>query len=153
MGSIVCATRGGVGSRVVEFAAIERAKKTGQPLVFLYVIDTGSFGELDDMMRPALRDELSWMGKTLLRIAENRAKTAGLKAEIVIREGSVREEISQYAAVTRASVLMLGAPSFTTATIFGDDEIEQFARSIQQSIGIPVEIIRPESEPTPIEQP
>jgi nucleotide-binding universal stress UspA family protein len=153
MHSIICATRGGVGSRAVEFAAIERAKKTGQALVFLYVIDTGGYGDLDDMMRPALRDELLWMGKTLLRIAERRAKAANLTAEIVIREGYAREEISQYAATTQAAVLMLGAPRFTTANIFGDDEIERFARSIRQSTGIPVEIIRAEGGSIPVEEP
>ena len=37
MGCIVCATRGGEGSRAVQLAAIERAKQSGNELVFLYL--------------------------------------------------------------------------------------------------------------------
>ena len=42
MGCIVCATRGGEGSRAVQLAAIERAKQSGKDLVFLFVgVGTG----------------------------------------------------------------------------------------------------------------
>lgn len=152
MHSIICATRGGDSSRAVEFAAINLAKTTGKPLVFLYVIDTTSYGDLEEMMLSALRDELFWMGSTLLRIAERRAKAANLKAEIVIREGPVREEISNFAASTQADLLLLGAPRHNSMTIFAENEIEKFAHSIHQSTGIPVEIVRPDDLPPRFKQ-
>ncbi len=145
MTSIVCATRAGEGSRAVQMTAINRAKAEGQTLTFLYVIDPASLGEVDAMLWEPLRQELIWMGKTLLHIAEKRADDADLKAQIVIREGTVRDEICTFVTETNAKLLLLGAPRGTSANIFGDDEIEVFARSIHDTTGVPVEIIRPET--------
>ncbi|MEZ4518447.1 MAG: universal stress protein [Chloroflexota bacterium] len=149
MSKIVCATRAGEGSRAVQLAAIERAREPGQQLTFLYVIDPDSLADVDEMIREHLRSELMWMGKTLLRIAEKRASEANLPAELIIREGSVRDEICNFVTETGAVLLLLGAPRETTANIFGDDEIENFAQYIHETTDVPVEIIRPESMLTP----
>lgn len=148
MSSIVCATRAGEGSRAVQLAAIERARRPNQELVFLYIIDSNSLGEVEEMIRESLRLELMWMGKTLLRIAEKRADEGNIKAALVIREGTVRDEICSFVIESGAQLLLLGAPRGTSANIFGDDEIERFAGSIHQTTGVPVEIIRPEAVPT-----
>lgn len=143
MTNIVCATRAGEGSRAVQLAAIDLARQPGKELTFLYVIDLSSLGEIDDIIGEALREELIWMGKSLLRIAEKRAAEAGLKPALVIREGPVRDEICAFVTETHAEMLLLGAPRNTTTNIFGDDEIETFAGSIQSTTGVPVKIVRP----------
>lgn len=145
MSNVVCATRAGQGSRAAQLAAIEYARQPGKELTFLYVIDINSMGELDEIIEEALRQELLWMGKTLLRIAEMRADQADLRANLVIREGSVRDEICDYVTETQAELLLLGAPRGTSANVFGDDEIEKFAGSIEATTGVPVRIVRPES--------
>lgn len=145
MSRIVCATRGGEGSRAVQMSAIQRAKAEGKPLTFLFVTDPSSLGNVELLLVEAVEAELNWMGKTLLNIAHQRAHLAGIEASVAVRVGEVREEIGRYLQQHNADLLLLGAPRGTTANVFGDDAIEQFAQSIQDSTGIPVEVIRPES--------
>ena len=145
MSRIVCATRGGEGSRAVQMVAVRRAKESGQPLTFLFVTDPASLGAVDEMLIPALREELHWMGQTLLSIAHQRALLAGLEAEVVIRVGKVEAEIGRYLHESGANLLLLGAPRGTTANVFGDDAIEKFADSLQKATNVPVEVIRPEN--------
>ncbi len=144
MGCVVCATRGGEGSRALQRRAISLARETGERLVFLYVTDSGSLGNFDHSLITAVEYELNWMGKTLLGIAQERANLAHIEAEIVIRAGEVRGEIERFLHEARADRLLLGAPRGTTANVFGDDAIEQFAQAIQEKTGVPVEIARPE---------
>ena len=145
MGCIICATRGGAGSRAVQQRAIQLAQEHDHVLLFLFVIDTNSFSEAEDSLRRAVREELRWLGLTLLLIARRRAESAQIDSEIIIREGVVRDEIINFIDERSADLLLLGAPRGTTATLFGDDLIEQFAESIQSESGVVVEIVRPES--------
>ena len=131
----------------MQIAGIERAADPCKNLTFLYVIDINSLGEVEEMVQESLRLELKWMGNTLLRIAERRAQDASLKAELVIREGTVRDEICRYVIESGAHLLMLGAPRGASVNIFGHDEIETFADSIHATTGVPVEIIRPKPAP------
>ena len=145
MSRIVCATRGGEGSRAVQMMAIRKAKAEHKPLTFLFVTDPASLGMVDALLVPAVQAELNWMGQTLLNIAHQRAHLAGIEADVAVRVGEVRQEIDKYLQESGADLLLLGAPRGTTANVFGDDAIEQFAQSIQKSTGIPVEVIRPEN--------
>jgi nucleotide-binding universal stress UspA family protein len=146
MECIVCATRGGEGSRAAQMAAIRRARKEGKPLVFLYITAPDSLGDVDEQLLPAIRQELNWMGKTLLQVAKGRAEAAGLKASVEIREGNVQEQIEQFLQEANAEVLMLGAPRGITANVFGDDAVERFARLIQDDTGVEVLVIYPNQE-------
>ena len=140
MNSIVCATRAGEGSRAVQQAAITLAKKTGQQLVFLYIVESRIYEALEVPMRPIVRAELYWLAKTLLRIAGNRAKAADLHPSLIIREGNVQDEISAVVKNVGASCLMLGAPRHRKANTFDEEAIIDFAKSIQQATGITVQI-------------
>ena len=143
-GCIVCATRGGEGSRVVQMEAIHLAKQMDKSLVFIYVIDALVLSNVDNTLVDAVHEELLWMGKTLLRIAQRRAGVEHLDADLVIREGNVPDEISRFLKESKADTLLLGTPRGTTANVFGDDAIEQFALSIQERTGVDVMLIRPE---------
>jgi len=145
MSSIVCATRGGEGSRAAQMAAIRRAKETGEPLLFLYIVDPDSLEEkIADSLKEAILAELVWMGESLLRIAQKRANLAHLNTEIKIRRGNVHEEIVRFMKDVEADLLVLGAPRGTTANIFGDDAIERLAEVIRQETAVSVEIVRPD---------
>ncbi len=144
MGNIVCATRGGAGSRAVQQAAITCARERGSGLVFLFVIDTSSVESEEAELEAAVREELHFLGQTLLRIAKKRAANYQVKAEIVVRDGEVRDQITKFLDESSAELLLLGAPRGTTDTTFGDDVIEQFAEAIHRDTGLEVEIIRPE---------
>lgn len=149
MGYIVCATRGGAGSRAVQSYAINYAREHGKQLVFLYVIDSEALGNRDKTLTAAVHQELFWLGQTLLRVAQKRAAAFDVESEIAIREGPVRDQISRFLQERSGERLFLGAPRGTTSGVFGDDAIEQFAQSIQESSGVPVEIVRPETANVP----
>ncbi len=146
MSKIVCATRGGEGSRAVQMAAIEEAQSSGRSLVFLYITASDSVTQANMTLQTAVSAELSWIGQALLRIAQKRANAAGINAELVIRKGQVREEIVSYLQETDADLMLLGAPRGTTLHIIGDDVIERFAQFIESSTGVPTKVIRPERE-------
>lgn len=145
MGCIVCATRGGAGSRAVQSHAINYAREHNKQLAFLYVVDAETVGTRGSALVPAVLQELSWLGQTLLRVAQMRAESFQVESEIAIREGPVRGEINRFLQEQSGELLFLGAPRGTTSGVFGDDAIEQFAQSIQEGSGVPVEIVRPET--------
>jgi nucleotide-binding universal stress UspA family protein len=144
MGCIVCATRGGAGSRAAQLQAIKYAYESGAQLIFLYVSDARSVSGVDDALLPAIQAELDWLGKALLRVAQIRAQGAGVASEIALKKGDIYEEISRVLAEKSADLLLLGAPRGTSVQIFGDDAIEHLAASIQERTGVQVEIARPE---------
>lgn len=144
MNKIVCATRGGEGSRAVQLAAIEQAKTTGNPLVFLYVAAPGSLSDVSPALETAVREELVWLGKALLFVAEKRARDAGLEVESALRQGPVLDQICSYLVSNNVTILLLGAPRGTTSELFGDDPVERFAADIHQRTDVAVKIIRPE---------
>jgi hypothetical protein len=146
MNEIVCATRGGAGSRAVQLTAIEQAERSGYPLVFLYVAAPGNMGNISFALKEAVREEIIWLGKALLYVAEKRASDAGLKVETVILMGDVQDEICHYLTEHKASILLLGAPRGTTAELYGDDAIERFASRITENSGVDVQIVRPEED-------
>lgn len=143
MNCIVCATRGGEGSRAAQMAAIQRARQSSLPLVFLYVTDPNSMGSVDELLMPAIQQELNWMGRTLLQVAKGRAEAAGLMASVEIREGDIQEQIERYLQEVHAAVLILGAPRGRMANVFGADVVERFAQSIQEDTGVNVMVIHP----------
>lgn len=144
MGTIICATRGGTGSRAVQQAAIRHAKDSEDGLIFLFVIDTSSVEDEEETMVSAIREELNWLGQTLLRIAQKRAANHQVSSEIAIREGEVGEQIAEFIKERSADLLLLGAPRGTSDRTFGDDVIEQFAEAIQRDTGVRVEIVHPD---------
>lgn len=146
---IVCATRGGEGSRDVRARAVRRAREEERPLVFLYIADAqivstkgGGSGGLG--LSQAIRHELAWIGRVLLRLARLQAARMGVEADVQIREGRVVPEIVRFVHETDAAALMLGAPRGTTSDVFGDDPVEHLAEAVRKDTGIDVEIVRPE---------
>src|SRR5690606_34172226 len=131
MGTIVCATRGGEGSRAVQLKAIEIARTQKLALVFLYVVDQAQVMEHDDVLDGAIHAELHWLARVSLNIAQQRAERAGLRAEVAIRDGAVKDEIEAFLQQNEVSLLLLGA-SRGTSPHFGDDAVERFAHAIEQ---------------------
>lgn len=147
MAIIVCATRGGEGSRAVQLAAIERARRAGDTLIFLFVADTTFQEDVEETLRAAVQEEILWMGSAMLQVARRRAEARALEVQLAIRKGEVRKQIIQFLQEVNAARLFLGAPRGTTATVFGDDAIEVFAQSIKKATGVDVEVVRPEFQP------
>jgi nucleotide-binding universal stress UspA family protein len=145
MNEIVCATRGGEASRAVQMAAIETAKSTGYPLVFLYVVATQDIRKVEHGLEEAIVEELAWLGQAVLNVAHDRASSEGITSRTVIRMGDVRDEICSFLRERQASLLLLGAPRSVTTSIFGDDPVEQLASSIHEATSVDVAVVRPDT--------
>lgn len=143
---IVCATRGGQGSRAAQFQAVQIARERGARLTFLYIVDIHALGDVDEKLTVAVHDELHWLGRAMLHVAKQRSEQFGLDVNLAIREGAVREALTEFARENNASLLLLGAPR-GTSNRFGDDAIETFARSIEKETGVPVQVVYPEAVP------
>ncbi len=146
MNEIVCATRGGEASRAVQMAAIEQARATGNQLVFLYVVSPNTVTDIEPGLEETVLEELVWVGKAMLNVAEYRARSEGVTAEKVVRVGDVRNEICEYLTERQAELLLLGAPRAATISIFGDDPVERFASSINENTGVDVAVVRPDTD-------
>ena len=144
MNEIVCATRGGEGSRAVQMAAIDQAKSSGNQLVCMYVVSPNAIPNVEPTLEEAVQEELTWLGKAILNVAEARAKSEGLNSLKVILHGNVRDEICRYLVEHKAKLLFLGAPRSATASVFGDDPVERFASSIHETTGVDVAVVRPD---------
>lgn len=140
MGDIVCAIRGGAGSRAVQNAAIREALAGDAALIFLYVIDRRVLAACEASMQPSVRNELYWMGKTLVRIAVARAQAAGLRRVTwAVREGEVREEIVWAVTARPTRLLLIGATRHDNRQ--GPDAAAGFAAWVQATTGVAVEIV------------
>ncbi len=140
MSDIVCAIRGGVGSRAVQNVAIREALTSDAELVFVYVIDRRVLAACEATIQPSVRNELYWMGKTLVRTAVARAQAAGLsRVTWAIREGDVREEIARAVSTRPTGRLLIGATRRDTAD--SSDAAADFAAWVQATTGVAVEIV------------
>jgi nucleotide-binding universal stress UspA family protein len=138
---IVCATRGGRGSRAVQLEAVRLARERNARLVFLYVVDVQALGEVDESLVTAVRDELEWLGRALMHVARQRAQQANIQVDVAVREGSVHDEIGHYVRESGASLLLMGAPRGTA----GDTGINPFARELEEETGVQVQLVYPEA--------
>jgi nucleotide-binding universal stress UspA family protein len=140
MGRIVCATRGGEGSKRVQDGAIALAQERGDDLVFLFVVDT-SF--LNQMAAPLVVDvgaRMEQMGRFQLVRAQERAAAQGIETYAVVRRGRLRLELVAVAHELDATTILLGRPLGSTA-IFEEDTLQAFAAGLEAETGIEVRIL------------
>ncbi len=139
---IVCATRGGEASYRAQNEAIKLAKERQARLIFLYVVDLDFIGDTAAPIVVDVEREVRGMGHFLLLMAKERAQEQGVEAEVVIREGKVREEIPKFLRECQADLLVLGRPQSESASrVFKEHEVTPFARMVQEATGVPVVVV------------
>lgn len=142
MGPIVCATRGGEASRRTQERAIALAKERGTPLIFLCAVDPSFAGPVDDELSTALADELRRLGRSLLCIAQARAREQGVEAQTHVRCGPARQTIEEYLHEVDAGTLVIGSPQADTQRqAFDTDEVHRFAEALRQTTDVEVVIV------------
>jgi nucleotide-binding universal stress UspA family protein len=142
MGPIVCATRGGEASHRTQERAIALAKERDTELTFLCVVDASFAGPVNERLAAALSDELRRLGRSLLNIAEARARERGVAAQTACICGPVWEGIEAYLHQANASTLVIGSPRFdVTHRAFGLGDVLDFAETVRQNTGAEVIIV------------
>jgi nucleotide-binding universal stress UspA family protein len=140
MGKILCATRGGEASYRAQDQAIALARRRGDSLIFLYVIDTHF---LDKTAAPIVVDvgnQLQNMGQFLLAMAREKAESQGVTVQCICRPGQVRDEIKAVAREEQVDTVVLGRPA-GEANTFAMEELKTFAAEIEAETGSQVVIV------------
>ncbi|HIC89589.1 MAG TPA: universal stress protein [Anaerolineae bacterium] len=140
MGKILCATRGGEASYRTQDQAIALAKKRGDELVFLYVVDLTFLNTTAAPIVVDVEERVKQMGDFLLTMAQERAQREGIQAKVICRRGTVREEIKAAVIEEGATLVVLGRPA-GDASAFVQQSLRAFAEEIEQETGAEVVIV------------
>jgi nucleotide-binding universal stress UspA family protein len=144
MGLIVCATRGGEASRRTQERAVALAKERGDELVFLCVFDPAFAGNLSPALSEAVVQEQEWLGRTLMNVAQARARKQGVDAHAVVRRGPVVGNIEGFVRESCASTLVIGEPKVDSALdTFRLDNVQSCADQMVDKTGIEVVVVTP----------
>lgn len=107
---VVCATRGGPASERVHERAIELARERSGELVFLHVIDTADWGDLEPAPAATVARQMRSLAQVILRGAQVQARAAGVQARAEVREGQVAATLHAFVREMDADVLVVGYP-------------------------------------------
>ncbi len=139
MPGIVCAIRGGPGSRPTIETAIHLAKEQQIDLYFLYIVNLDFLSHTTSSRVHAISEDMQHMGEFILLSAQERASKQGVKAEGLIRHGNVGEEIIAACRSLQADYVILGRPHAATQTdTFDSERLEKFGARIRQETGAEV---------------
>ena len=142
MKPIVCATRGGEACRRNQERAIDLAKERDTELIFLYIVDPSLVGPVKESLAEVLNDEMARMGRSLLRIAQGRAREREVVAQVAVRYGPVQQSIKDYLREVGASTLVVGTPrTGTPPQAFKPTEIQRFAQEVYEEMGVEVVVV------------
>ncbi len=111
---ILCLTRGGRSSYPNQDTAIELAKERQADLLFLYVSNVRFLDMTASPVVVDIQTEMDEMGEFLLTMAQERAETAGVHAEIAVRRGIFREVLYDIIQEYPVSTVILGSSTAGT---------------------------------------
>lgn len=126
--NIICAVRGGQESQDTADSAIELAMQTHSRLTFFHVVDAGCL-DCGDIARSsaAFRQYLE-KAESALQVLQTRARQRGVvQADLMLREGDVRQELRRLAVDTDAQLMLLGHPKpESDRNVFSEEEFHRF---------------------------
>jgi K+-sensing histidine kinase KdpD len=138
MSGIICAIRGGPESQAPINRAIGLAEETGLPLVFLYVVNLDFLSHAISSHVHSITQEMHQMGEFILLTAQSTARTRGITAQGVVRQGNVAEEIVGVSQEMAATYVVLGRPKYQEASRFNRDLFPEFVERIEEQTGATV---------------
>ena len=139
MPGIICAIRGGPASQPTIMKGIQLAKKENVPLYFLYVINLEFLARTEVGRTGLAYDQLEQLGEFILLAAQENAKAQGIKAEGVIRHGTVREELINLVSEKEVNYVVLGMPAgIEENDLFAGDSFKEFVKFIEIESGAKV---------------
>ena len=121
--TIICATRAGEHSRLVHNAAFEQAKLSGDTIVFLHVIGGEAFDSHNESMQTAIRQEVEWLVRALVTLAQQQSRAADVSIRFEIREGETPAQMLASLQANAATKLIMGDPRNGDETTFQGDVV------------------------------
>lgn len=111
--------------------AIALAKERGAKLIFLYISDVRF---LDRVARPVLINvsrELDHLGEFLLAMAQERAASAGVDAEAVVRRGEFRQNLTEAVKEMGVDAVVIGRSARGTG-VTTEEFLADLAKSVNE---------------------
>ena len=139
MPGIVCAIRGGPASQPTIARAIALAQETGLPLCFLYVVNLDFLSQTPTSRVHTISQEMHEMGEFILLMAQETSARQGISAGVVVRHGSVGEELIGLCQELEADYLVLGKPKVEREdTVFTRELLREFTVRTEEQTGAKV---------------
>ncbi|MEA3337089.1 MAG: universal stress protein [Chloroflexota bacterium] len=145
MEHIVCAARGGPGSRPAIELSISLAQENDARLTFLYIVDCDFLGHAILASSSIIHQQLREMGEFIMLKLQAEAASLGVEADFAIEEGTVREGIRHFVNESGADTVVVGRPAREkTADVFDSDSLVQFSALLEAEIGVRVILVGPD---------
>lgn len=135
MTGILCPIRGGPGSQPAIQLGIKLAKKTQEPIHFLFVVNLDFLNLTERGRTHVISEEMHGMGEFILLTAKAKAEEAGVEADGTVRHGNVMKEIMAMAKEIGASYIILGRPQQIDRDVFTMDRLDAFVQQCEQETG------------------
>jgi nucleotide-binding universal stress UspA family protein len=134
---ILCATRGGQASQPTHQKAIEIALDRGAELIFLYVFDQRAIQQVATPIVINVSSQMEHMRAFLRNTAQIQATKAGVRARVLVRAGSLREQIQTIAKEQGVDLIVMGNPG-EKSSLFKREALQALADEIEAETGIQV---------------
>lgn len=137
MSGIVCAIRGGPASRPTIEKAIRLANETDLPLYFLYVVNLDFLAFTSSSRIHLISKQMHEMGEFILITAQAEAQSKDVRAEGIVRQGNIRDEIVSLCLETGARYVVLGKPKIHSEeeNVFTIEHLDAFAQRLAAESG------------------
>ncbi len=134
---ILCATRGGRASQPTHARAIQIAKEMNAEIIFLYVFDKNALPREATPLVINVEAQIRHMRRFLQRTAVESACQAGVRSQVIVRAGSLIEQITAIVDEESVNITILGNPK-EHGSLFKRDALRSLAKEIASSTGIEV---------------
>jgi nucleotide-binding universal stress UspA family protein len=143
---VICAVRGGPQSRETVSRAIGLALQHRARLTLLHILDAEFLEHATIGPLSVIYNELVEMGKFAMIILRDRAQRRGVEeVDYIVREGSVRTHLTQFAIETQAEVMVMGCPRRSPGrNVYTAEEFEAFVAEVEARGGIKIVQVMPE---------
>lgn len=138
MGKILCATRGGEAAVETQKAAIERAIRQDDELIFFYVVNVDFLSHADYALRSdVVTGEMDKMAEFLMAMAVERAEKYDKEASYIVKHGNFVEELKKTIRQQDITLVVLGRPA-DEDSMFELEGLRRLAQEVADETGADV---------------
>lgn len=134
---IIYVSWGGTGRGAALRRAHAIAAERGHNLVYLAILDSPTFSDLESGLLRVVTEELHWMLEAQLGLVEQESGTADVQTRIVVRDGDVIGQVADLVQVTGADMVLVGAP----VPLLQHTTIDELVHTLQDRTSVVVELI------------
>lgn len=135
---IIYVSWGGTGRGASLRRAYRSAAEQDRGLVYLAILDEGTFHDVEASLRRVVSDELSWLLDAQIRLIQSEL---GLDVDtrIMVRTGDIDNEVTEVINLVGADLVLIGAP----VPLAGHSSVEEFGEILRNRTGATVEVVEP----------